>query len=50
MVDQHPNFLLEALAQVDNNTFPFQQHFKAAFDLLPPPTHVCLPLFEQFIM
>ncbi len=48
MVDQCP-VLLEALAQVDNNTFPFQQHLKAACDLLPPLTHVCLPPFEKFI-
>jgi hypothetical protein len=48
MVDQRP-FLLEALARVDNNTFPFQQHFKVACDLLPPSTCVCLPSFEQLI-
>jgi hypothetical protein len=46
MVDQCP-FLLEALTQVDNNTFPFQQHFKVTCDFLPPPTHACFPLFEQ---
>ncbi len=40
MVDQHP-FLLEALTWVNNNTFLFQQHFKATCDLLPPQhTHV----------
>jgi hypothetical protein len=39
-------FLFEALAQVDNNTFPFPQHFKMACDLLLPPTCVCLPPFE----
>ncbi len=48
MVDQHP-FLFETLAQVDNNTFPFQQHFKATSDLLPPLVRVCLLLFKQFI-
>jgi hypothetical protein len=48
MVDQCP-FLLEALARVDNNTFPFQQHIMVACDLLPPPTHACIPPFEQFI-
>jgi hypothetical protein len=48
MVDQHP-FLFEVLARVDNNTFPFQQHLKAACDLLPPPTYACLPPFEQLI-
>jgi hypothetical protein len=48
MVDQHP-FLLEALAWVDNNTFPFQQHFKVACDLLPPPTHACFLPFKQLI-
>jgi hypothetical protein len=48
MVDQHP-FLFEALTQVDNNTFPFQQHLKAACDLLPPLACACLPPFEQLI-
>ncbi len=48
MVDQRP-FLLETLAQVDNNTFPFQQHFKMICDLLLPPTRVCCPPFKQFI-
>jgi len=48
MVDQHP-FLLEALAQVDNNIFPFQQHFKVACDLLLPLAHTCLLPFEQLI-
>ncbi len=44
IVDQHP-FLLEALARVNNNTFPFQQHLKTSCDLLPPPIHACfLPL------
>jgi hypothetical protein len=45
MVDQHP-FFLEALTQVDNNTFLFQQHLKATFDLLRPLARVCLPPFE----
>ncbi len=45
MVDQRP-FFLKTLAWVNNNIFPFQQHFKAACDLLPPPTHVCFPPFE----
>ncbi len=48
MVDQHP-FLLETLAQVNNNTFIFQQHFKAASDLLSLPTHTCILSFEQLI-
>ncbi len=48
MIDQCP-FLLEALALVDNNTFFFQQHFKATCDLLPPPIRACFPSFEQFI-
>ncbi len=48
MVDQHP-FLLEALARINNNTFPFQQHLKATCDLLPPPTYACFPPFEQLI-
>jgi hypothetical protein len=45
MVYQHP-FLLEALARVDNNTFPFQRHFKVACDLLPPATRTCFLLFS----
>jgi hypothetical protein len=48
MVDQCP-LLLEALTQVDNNTFPFQQHFKAPGDLLLPPILACFPSFEQLI-
>jgi hypothetical protein len=48
MVDQH-HFLLETLAQVDNNTFPFQQHLKMACDLLPALARACLPPFEQLI-
>jgi hypothetical protein len=48
MVNQCP-FLFEALMQVNNNTFPFQQHLNATCDLLPPPTSSCLHLFEQFI-
>jgi len=48
MDDQHP-FLFEALAQVDNNTFHFQQHLKVACDLLPPLACACLPPFEQLI-
>ncbi len=47
MVDQHP-FLLKTLAQVNNNTFPFQQHLKVACYLLPPLL-VCFPPFEQLI-
>jgi hypothetical protein len=48
MVDQRP-FFFEALAQVDNNTFPFQQHFKLAFHILPPPTQAYFLPFDQFI-
>jgi hypothetical protein len=48
MVDQC-HFLLEALTRVDNNTFPFQQHFKMACDLLLPLIHTCFPSFEQLI-
>jgi hypothetical protein len=44
MIDQCP-FLLEALTQVDNNTFPFQQHFKAKCDLLPPLACACFLSF-----
>ncbi len=47
MVDQHL-FLFETLAWIDN-TFPFQQHFKATCDLLPPLARVCLLPFEQLI-
>jgi hypothetical protein len=48
MVDQ-PSFLLKALTQIDNNTFPFQQHLKVACDLLPPLTFACLLPFEHLI-
>jgi hypothetical protein len=47
MVDQNL-FLLKTLTRI-NNTFPFQQHLKAACDILPPPAHACFPPFEQFI-
>jgi hypothetical protein len=44
IIDQHP-FFFEALAQVNNNTFIFQQHLKATFDLLLPLSrHVFLLL------
>jgi hypothetical protein len=39
-------FLLEALVRVNNNTFSFQQHLKAACDLLPPLARACLSPFE----
>ncbi len=48
MVDQQP-FFLETLAQVDNNIFPFQQHFKATRDLLLLLIWVYFLLFEQLI-
>jgi hypothetical protein len=55
MVNQHP-FLLESLVQVDNNTFPFQQHLpfpttplKAICDFIPPLTRTCFSFFEKFI-
>ncbi len=48
MIDQQP-FLFETLAQVDNNTFPFQQHFKTTSDLLLFLTWVYFPRFEQLI-
>jgi len=48
MVDQCP-FLFETLAQMNNNTFPFQQHLKAACDFLSPPSRTYLLSFEQFI-
>jgi hypothetical protein len=48
MVDQCP-FFLEVLAQINNNTFLFQQHFKATCDFLPPPTQTRFLPFEQHI-
>ncbi len=48
MVDQH-HFLLEVLTQVNNNSFPFQQHLKVTCDLLPPPTCACFLPFEKLI-
>jgi hypothetical protein len=42
-------FFLETLTQINNNTFPFQQHLKTTCDLLPPLVHTCFPLFEQLI-
>jgi hypothetical protein len=48
MVNQCP-FLVEVLMQINNNTFPFQQHLNATCDLLPSSTSTCLHLFEQFI-
>jgi hypothetical protein len=45
MVDQCP-FLLEALTQVNNTTFVFQQHFKVTCDLLFPQARTRFPLFE----
>jgi hypothetical protein len=35
------NFFFDALTQVDNNTFLFQQHFKVAYDFLPPLICAC---------
>jgi len=48
MVNQHP-FLLKALMQIDNNTFPFQLHLIATCHLLPPLAWTCFPLFEELI-
>jgi hypothetical protein len=48
MVDQLP-FFLEALTQVYNNIFLFQQHLKAACDILPLIARACFLLFEQLI-
>ncbi len=48
MVDQL-SFFLEVLTQVYNNTFLFQQHFKAACDILPLIVRACFLLFEQLI-
>jgi len=48
MVNQRP-FLLETLARINDNTFPFQHHLKMTYDFLSPPTHTCLLLFEQLI-
>ncbi len=47
MVDQRP-FLLKTITWLNNNTFPFQKHFKATCDYLPPPVRTCFPL-EHFI-
>jgi hypothetical protein len=48
MVNQHP-FLFEALAQIDNNNFPFQQHLKATCNLILFLTCAYFPLFKQLI-
>jgi hypothetical protein len=43
------SFLFEALTQVNNNTFPFQQHFKVTCYFLPLLACVCPPPFKQLI-
>jgi hypothetical protein len=48
MVDQRP-FFFETLTQVDNDTFPFQQHLKVTCDLLPPLAPMCFLPFEQLM-
>jgi hypothetical protein len=48
MVNQCP-FFFKTLAQVDKNTFFFQQHLKVACDFLLPPTWACFLPFEQLI-
>jgi hypothetical protein len=48
MANQRP-FLLEALVQVNSNTFLFQQHLNGTCDLLSPRSLMCLHIFEQFI-
>jgi hypothetical protein len=48
MVNQCP-FILEALAQINNNTFPSHQHAKVTCDPLLPLVHTCFPSFEQLI-
>ncbi len=48
MVDQSP-FLFKTLTWVDNNTFPFQQHFKVKCDFLWPLVVYVFLLFEQLI-
>jgi len=45
MVDQCFIFL-KILTRVDNNTFPFQQHFKATCNLLLSLIHACFLPFE----
>jgi hypothetical protein len=45
LVEQH--HLLKTLIQVDEGTFPFQQHLKAANNLLLLLTHACFPPFGQ---
>ncbi len=46
MVDQHL-FFREALTQVNNNTFPFQQHFKMVCDFLSFLVRTRFLPFEQ---
>jgi hypothetical protein len=47
LIDQH--HLLKTLVQVDEGTFPFQQHLKVANNLLLLLRHVCFPPFGQLI-
>jgi hypothetical protein len=48
MINQRP-FLFESLVQVDNNTFPFQQHLKTICDLIPPLARAYFSFFENLI-
>jgi hypothetical protein len=41
--------LLKTLVQVDEGTFPFQQHLKVANNLLLLLARACFPPFEQLI-
>jgi hypothetical protein len=45
LVEQH--HLLKTLVQVDEDTFPFQQHLKTTNNLLLLLTHACFPPFGQ---
>jgi hypothetical protein len=47
LIEQH--HLLKILVQVHEGTFPFQQHLKAANNLLLLLTHACFPPFGQLI-
>ncbi len=47
LIEQH--HLFKTLVQVDEGTFPFQQHLKVANNLLLLLTHACFPPFRQLI-
>ncbi len=47
LIEQH--HLLKTLVQVNEGTFPFQQHLKATNNLLLLLTHASFPPFGQLI-